>query len=247
MTPQPGHVGHLVQVQQLGVNHDGAEGTKAGMDPLCRIQRGQILGGGRVAVAVGQRLEPVSPGKFQRLPQGLVGHGAVTDVAGVLLPLIGRAHPGGAALGGTVQKQLDAAQLEGAVITLDGGGKRRGQRIPLIPAGVAHHIQLQAALVHQSTVERRQLLHHHAVLYRGDSVGGVILLSLLVGVQQVVLARHGDVLKIKGEGGLLQIAGGRPVLSFDSPAFGVGGVRAYPQLLKGGGVEHPHVAGICAG
>ena len=98
----------LVPAQQLGVNHHRA--GRALALPCRPLQGVQILLGCPVPVAVGQQLHVPLSGHPHPLIDLLVGEGRIAPV--VRLPGVGFPHPGGTSLGGAVQKDFEAAQLE---------------------------------------------------------------------------------------------------------------------------------------
>ena len=232
--PQGLHPLQLVQAQQLGVDHHRAAQLFARL-PLRLGQEGQILLRRPVPVAVGQQLGvPV-----QGLPEGrqhlAVRHGGGPTAA----PRIGLPHPGGAPLGGAVQKDLHARHLEAPRRGAHPLGKLSPEAVIVRRGDVGVHIQIQEPPPQNLPVHRGHYRLEQALLGGGDAVGGVLLLGPLKGPQHVLQALHGNPAQQVQEGVLLPPAGERPLPVPLQAAVPV----QRPQPLQGQGVEHPRVAG----
>ena len=137
-----------------------------------------ILQAGSVAVAVGQYLAAFSEGPGQLFLHLGVGKNGVAPFS-VRRPLVGFPHPGGTALGRTIQKHFITAYPKTGLIA----GRRKGFQQPLavvhIPVG--HQIQLQFFLAAQLLVKGDHAVYRHTVLHCGDAIAEIAVLRLLKG------------------------------------------------------------------
>ena len=142
--PQRLGLGQLVHSNQLGVDDDRPHVPEIWVGLGHLDPHVQVLLGGGVPVAVGQNLHPLLGGQGEGLFHLLIGHGGVAPV--LALPLVGGAQPGGAALGGAVQKDFHAPQPQPVVVA--GYTVREGHPggVEVGHPGIAHHVQGQGVL-----------------------------------------------------------------------------------------------------
>ena len=101
--PQPGGKGELIQAHQLAVDDDWAQSLQCRKGFLGLLKAAQVLGGGAVAIYMGQNLGVFPGGQGEGLQHGLVGHGGI---AAEICANVGAAHPGGTALGRAVKEDF---------------------------------------------------------------------------------------------------------------------------------------------
>ena len=155
---------------------------------------------------------------------------------------IGGAHPGGASLGGTVQKDFHAAQLKSVVIDTPAVGQGVYHGVGLFRVRIAYNIEFEQIAVDEGTVQRDQLRRQHPFLEGGDAVGRIFFLGADVGRHQILCRGHGNFLQEGDEGVFLQIAGRLSVPDFDATAQRTGSVGRNAEKFQGGGVKNAHVA-----
>ena len=211
--------------------------------PLDRRDRGQVLRRSCVPVTVRDRLHATAVRMQQRFAQCAVGHRAIAAVT-VLRPLIGRAHPCGTSLRGSIQKHLAAAQLKVAVIPPHRSGKDITGRIQRIHARIGDHIQLQHIACQQLPVQRKQAFRQHALLHSRHTMGGVHLLRAAAGVQQAGQIGGRHLLLVVQESVFLHVAGQHATFFADRAARRSESIRRYAEQLKRTRVKHTHMSGL---
>ena len=189
---------------------------------------------------MGNDLAVISACHAEGIFHSFIGHGTVAAVIGG--PLIGGTHPGGAALGRTVQEDFQACQLQMVIV---GELGQQGFRILVgVKACKQLHIHMKHILFQEKPIHGKHGLSHHAVLNGGDAVGGVLLLSILKGFQKLIRGSHGNLLHDGEEGVFLHIAGELSIDLFDHTAFRYRSIHRNFSQFQGLGVKKTHMAGF---
>ena len=237
--PQGFKPGELVPSHQLGMDHHRPAQPPSSF-PLQALHDGQILLRRPVAVAVGQELHIPLQSAFHPLIHLLIGESGVAPV--VALPRIGLAHPGGASLRRAVQKYLIPADFHMILVVPHPVAKLLHDVFAIPGIGIGHHIQLQKLLCQHSLVKGKHGVHEHALLHRGNAVGGIPVLSADQCVHQILQIRHGHLLQQTQKGVFLHIAGEPPlVVLLHHAALRARGIFIHPQQFHGSGVKYSYM------